>query len=88
MPRMSGVSLCAALTAVRPLLPILVVSAYASLENVAAAFRAGAYDYLCKPVDERQLTLRLTRACVSKRASKLGVLGAPHELGPAAHHTE
>jgi DNA-binding NtrC family response regulator len=62
MPKISGIELCDALSAARPETPVLVITGHATVDSVAQAFRAGAYDYLCKPVDVRQLTVRVTRA--------------------------
>ena len=37
--------------------PIAVITAYGSAENAVAALKAGAFDYLTKPVDINQLTI-------------------------------
>jgi two-component system response regulator PilR (NtrC family) len=52
----------------------IVITAYASPENAVEALKAGAYDYLTKPVDLRQF-----RAVV---ASALGRTPAPRERAP------
>jgi two-component system response regulator PilR (NtrC family) len=48
--------------------PIAVITAYGSAENAVAALKAGAFDYLTKPVDLDQLRL-LVRSAVRDAAS-------------------
>jgi two-component system, NtrC family, response regulator PilR len=42
--------------------PIAVITAYGSAENAVAALKAGAFDYLTKPVDVAQLRMLVTSA--------------------------
>lgn len=51
MPGPSGVELCATLRAIDEGTRIVVLSGYANIANAVAAMRAGAVDYLTKPVD-------------------------------------
>jgi DNA-binding NtrC family response regulator len=44
-------------------LPIIVVTAEREVDTAVAAMRAGAYDYLTKPVDRDRLLLSVRRAC-------------------------
>ncbi len=46
-----------------PELPTIVVTAQRDVESAVAAMRAGAYDYLTKPVDRDRLLLSVKRAC-------------------------
>jgi DNA-binding NtrC family response regulator len=46
-----------------PELPAIVVTAQRDVESAVAAMRAGAYDYLTKPVDRDRLLLSVKRAC-------------------------
>jgi two-component system response regulator HydG len=69
MPGASGISLCEELTANRPDLPVVVITAFGNLETAIAAIRAGAYDFLTKPFDIEQLMLTLERA-LAHRALK------------------
>jgi two-component system response regulator HydG len=62
MAGLSGIELSQRLTASAPGLPVVVVTAYASIESVAGAMRAGAFDYLTKPLDPRVLQARMIRA--------------------------
>jgi DNA-binding NtrC family response regulator len=59
MPEMDGLQLLQELKAFEPLLPIIVITAYGTIENAVQALRSGAYDYIAKPfeVDEIKLTV-------------------------------
>jgi two-component system NtrC family response regulator len=61
MPGLSGVELLAALRAITPELPVIVVTAYGTIEDAVAAIKAGATDYLTKPVNLDELLHRLAR---------------------------
>ncbi len=58
----SGLELCERFAALRPDLPVIVITAFGSLETAVAAIRAGAYDYITKPIDLRVLGISVERA--------------------------
>jgi DNA-binding NtrC family response regulator len=62
MPGMSGIELCTRITAMRPDVPVVVITAFGSLETAVAAIRAGAYDFVTKPVEVDALAITLERA--------------------------
>jgi len=62
MPGMDGLALCERIALNRPDIPVVVVTAFGSLETAVAAIRAGAYDFVTKPVDLDALVLVLERA--------------------------
>ena len=62
MPGMSGLELCTRIAELRPDVPVLVITAFGSLETAVAAIRAGAHDYLHKPFDIDELALRIEQA--------------------------
>ncbi len=59
---MTGLELCAELSARRADVPVLVVTAFSDLDTAIAAIRAGAHDFLPKPFELEELALRLSRA--------------------------
>src|SRR5688572_30004194 len=59
MPGVDGISLCTRIAASQPDVPVIVVTAFGSLETAVAAIRAGAYDFITKPFDIEALTLTL-----------------------------
>src|SRR6186713_3099526 len=66
MPGIDGIELCSRLAGTRKL-PVIVITAFGSLETAVRAIRAGAYDFLTKPLDVEVVALSLERA-VSHRA--------------------
>ncbi len=62
MPGSSGIDFCAELHGNRPDLPVVIMTAFGSLETAIAALRAGAYDFVTKPVDLDLLNITLGRA--------------------------
>ena len=63
----NGIELCAELAAERPDVPIVIMTAFGSLDTAVGAIRAGAYDYITKPFDTDVLELTLTRAVENRR---------------------
>src|SRR5450432_4217926 len=62
MAPMSGFELCDKLVASGCEAPIIAVTGHASMDSAVSALRAGAYDFLAKPVDEKLLGLCVARA--------------------------
>src|SRR5213596_2574816 len=62
MGRMSGLELCERIVASRPDVPVVVMTAFGTLEAAIAAIRAGAYDFVTKPIEVDAVTVALERA--------------------------
>src|SRR5688572_20868616 len=62
MPGMSGLELCAMLRSSYPDVLSIVLTGRAGMESAIAAIRAGAYDYISKPVAVSALEISLARA--------------------------
>lgn len=62
MPGGGGIELCQALHQRAPDLPVLIITAFGSLDTAIAALRAGAHDFVTKPIDLDLLALTLRRA--------------------------
>jgi DNA-binding NtrC family response regulator len=58
----SGLEFCRRVSTTRPDIPVIVVTAFGSMEMAVGAIRAGAYDFITKPIDMDQLSLTLGRA--------------------------
>lgn len=67
MPGCNGIALCHEALSIRPGMPVVVLTAFGSLESAIAAIRAGAYDFLTKPVDIEVIALALGRAVTYAR---------------------
>ena len=62
MPRIDGIEFCRRIVANRPDVPVVVMTAFGSMETAVAAIRAGAYDFITKPIEMDMLALTLQRA--------------------------
>ena len=62
MPGTDGIQFCERIVANRPDIPVIVMTAFGSLETAVAAIRAGAYDFVTKPIELDLLALTLQRA--------------------------
>jgi DNA-binding NtrC family response regulator len=62
MRGMSGVDLCREVVKLRAETPVIVMTAFASIESAVASIRAGAYDFVTKPFDMDDLALTVERA--------------------------
>jgi len=67
MGGMDGLALCERIVANRPDVPVVVITAFGSLETAIAAIRAGAYDFITKPVKMDALGVALARAVQHRR---------------------
>ena len=72
MPGMNGLELCRRIADNRPDVPVIVLTAFGSFETAVEAIRAGAYDFVTKPVQLEPLALSVERA-VQHRALRAEV---------------
>jgi two-component system response regulator HydG len=63
MPQMNGLELSRRILDGRPDLPIIVITAFGSMETAISAIRTGAYDFVTKPFEMEQLAVAVERAC-------------------------
>ncbi len=62
MRSLDGLALCDRIAGARPDLPVIVVTGHASIDAAVGALRAGAFDFIVKPVDPEILALTAERA--------------------------
>jgi two-component system NtrC family response regulator len=62
MPGMSGMELLRRIRSADPDLPVIIMTAYGTIQNAVEAVKSGAYDYLTKPIDSEDLLLVIRRA--------------------------
>jgi DNA-binding NtrC family response regulator len=84
MSGMSGVDLCRRAVALREDTPVIVMTAFASVESAVASIRAGAYDFVTKPFDADDLVLTIERALKNRelREEVIQLRQAVRELRP------
>ncbi len=62
MPAVNGLQLCERVVANRPDIPVVVMTAFGSMETAIEAIRAGAWDFVTKPVEMELLAVVMDRA--------------------------
>jgi len=67
MTELGGLELCERALEARPELPIIVVTGHGSLAAAVDAMRAGAYDFVAKPVEPAVLVVAVARAVRRRR---------------------
>lgn len=62
MALMDGIALCNRIAGAQPDVPVIVLTGHGSMETAVNAMRAGAYDFLTKPVNTEVLGMSIARA--------------------------
>jgi len=62
MIKVSGLQALTEIKAFNPSIPVIIMTAYSSVETAVDALKSGAYDYLTKPLDFDELRLAMERA--------------------------
>src|SRR6185295_15297179 len=62
LPENSGLDILRAQREVDPTIPVLIMTAFGTIEDAVEAIKEGAFDFLPKPVDIGHLTLLVDRA--------------------------
>ena len=86
MPRMDGYTLVRSLRDAGNTIPVLMITAKDSFQDMQFGFLAGTDDYMVKPVNVNELVLRIH--ALLRRGRDHSAAGAPHAAGrqrPRAH---
>jgi DNA-binding NtrC family response regulator len=70
LPGLDGIALCRRTAEVSPGVPVVMMTAFGDFEAAVAAMRAGAFDFLSKPVDVDLVALTLQRATEHARLER------------------
>jgi two-component system response regulator HydG len=62
MTKMSGLEALKQIKVYNPTIPVIIMTAYSSVDSAVEAIKSGAYDYLIKPLDFEVLKLTIERA--------------------------
>ena len=93
LPEGDGFGVLRAAKEADPELPVIVMTAYGSIQDAVAAMKEGALDFLAKPVDPDHLLLMVERALAQRRMATENILlkqelaqrrGAPQIVGEDA----
>ncbi len=61
MPKMDGIGLLEEIEKIKPEVPVVILTAYATIETAVDAIRKGAYDYLTKPFRRERILLTIEK---------------------------
>jgi DNA-binding NtrC family response regulator len=67
MPGTSGIDILEEIRAEHPTLPVILITAYGTIQTAIEAMRKGASDYVLKPFDNESLELVVSRALERER---------------------
>ena len=67
MTEMGGLEVCERIAGAHPNLPVIVVTGLGSMDAAISAMRAGAYDFITKPIEASLLSISIARAVEHKR---------------------
>jgi two-component system NtrC family response regulator len=70
MPGMNGIELLEECKKIKPELPVIIMTAYGSIEMAVDAMKKNAYDYITKPFQNEQLKLTVKKALDNYRLIK------------------
>ena len=97
LPKKDGFEVLRSAKAEHPLLPVIVMTAYGTIENAVKAVKEGAYDFLTKPFDTEHLLVLINRALDTSRVATENILlrselsdrfGLPKIIGKSAQLQE
>jgi nitrogen regulation protein NR(I) len=80
LPDMSGLDAFDELRRIDPRLPVIMITAFSTTETAIEAMKRGAFDYLLKPVDFRQLRELVTKAIELSRVRHVPAVFNEDEL--------
>jgi two-component system response regulator HydG len=82
MAKLNGIELCDRIISNYPQIPVVVITAFGSLETAVEAIRVGAYDFITKPVDLDSLAHTVERAIkhskLTDSVKRLALSGVDH----------
>lgn len=88
-----GISLMEGFHRILPELPVIILTAYGSIESAVEAMKRGAYGYVTKPFDPQELRLQIEKALENRRlASEIkrlqGLLGERYDFANIVGRSE
>jgi DNA-binding NtrC family response regulator len=80
LPKMDGITLFGRIRQRAPGTAVILMTAYAAVTDAVAALRQGAYDYVTKPFDPEEFTLRVIGRIAERRALRMELEQARAQL--------
>jgi DNA-binding response OmpR family regulator len=88
IPGASGLDLVAGIRRQQPGTPVIVMTAYASLDYAVQALRTGVDEFLTKPLNSADLVGQVTRLAEEFRAARAAQPGGPHRVLAIGAHPD
>ena len=73
MPKMDGITLTKNIKSMGIETPVIVITAFATIEHAVESMKAGAFDFITKPFNYDQINLIIKKALENKRLQKLAL---------------
>ena len=67
MPGMDGIELIGVIKKLDPLIPVIIITAYGSIESAIESTKKGAFDFITKPFRKEQIILTIEKALEFRR---------------------
>ena len=84
MPRIDGMEVLNRVATQHPTIPVIMITAFGTVDNAVAAVKAGAFDYIEKPFDQqqiRQIVVKAIRQSEANRQIPIAALDQDAETG-------
>jgi two-component system response regulator AtoC len=82
MPGLDGIELLKRVKEHAPSVDVVLMTAYDDMPTVVKAMREGAFDFLVKPLESKELEAVLERACADRRSREIAIRRAEDEAEP------
>ena len=67
MVKVSGLEALSVIKGINPAIPVIIITAYSSIESAIEAMKKGAYEYLMKPLDFEEMRMKMEQAMEHSR---------------------
>ena len=67
MVKVSGLEALSVIKGINPAIPVIIITAYSSVESAIEAMKKGAYEYLMKPLDFEEMRMKMEQAMEHSR---------------------
>jgi DNA-binding NtrC family response regulator len=74
MPKIDGLEVLKRLNKIRPQLPVIIITAYATVDTAVMAIKSGAADYIVKPFNPEEISVVIARLVEHQRLLKENIL--------------
>ncbi|RME50809.1 MAG: sigma-54-dependent Fis family transcriptional regulator [Deltaproteobacteria bacterium] len=81
MPGMDGLTLLKEINATDPQLPVIILTAYGTVNSAVEALKEGAFDYIQKPFEQEEIRQVIAKAVRTERLSRKDLPVAPETRG-------